>query len=160
LDGHGNVHPPGHVNAMSSDHREVIPLEAQGFEGQGHAVDETAYTVKMDDDEQTAKSEPKKQERKEPVDLIREPGRSLLPFARVQKIIKADKVSSGNTTLVIDSINIKEIPVVAKEATFLISLATEEFIKHLCQAAHHVAQKDKRTTVQHRDIGEIQWQNH
>jgi len=51
--------------------------------------------------------------------------------------------------------NYKELPVIAKEATFLISFATEEFIKHFCQAAHHVAQKDKRLIVHHRDIGEI-----
>jgi len=43
---------------------------------------------------------------------------------------------------------------VAKEATFLISIATEEFIKRLSQAAHHVAQKERRTTVQQKDIGE------
>lgn len=36
--------------------------------------------------------QPKKREKREPVELEREPGKSLLPFARVQKIIKADKV--------------------------------------------------------------------
>lgn len=35
---------------------------------------------------------PKKREKKETVELVREPGKSLLPFARVQKIIKADRV--------------------------------------------------------------------
>ncbi|KAG1767771.1 hypothetical protein EDD22DRAFT_276844 [Suillus occidentalis] len=39
----------------------------------------------------------------------RELGKSILPFSRVQKIIKADK----------------ELPIVARDATFLISLATE-----------------------------------
>jgi len=38
------------------------------------------------------RQEKKKRERKEPVVLVREVGKSLLPFARVQKIIKADKV--------------------------------------------------------------------
>lgn len=35
----------------------------------------------------------KKREKREPVVFIREPGKTLLPFARVQKIIKADKVN-------------------------------------------------------------------
>lgn len=34
----------------------------------------------------------KKREKKEPVEFVREPGKSLFPIARVQKIIKADKV--------------------------------------------------------------------
>ncbi|KAK2459648.1 hypothetical protein APHAL10511_008293 [Amanita phalloides] len=81
----------------------------------------------------------KRRIRKEPVATVREPGRSLLPFARVQKIIKADK----------------EIPIVAKDATFLISLATEEFIKRLCQASQRAAEREKRATVQYRDIATV-----
>jgi DNA polymerase epsilon subunit 4 len=42
---------------------------------------------------------------------------------------------------------------VAKDATFLISLATEEFVKRLCQASQRVAEREKRATVQYRDIG-------
>ncbi|KAJ3735916.1 hypothetical protein DFJ43DRAFT_1055021 [Lentinula guzmanii] len=78
----------------------------------------------------------KKRERKETVPLVRDSGKSLLPFSRVQKIIKADR----------------EIPIIARDATFLISLATEEFIKRLCQAGHKAAEKERRTTVQHKDI--------
>ena len=44
---------------------------------------------------------------------------------------------------------------VAKEAAFLISLATEEFIKRLSEASHHIAHREKRVTVQQRDIGAI-----
>jgi DNA polymerase epsilon subunit 4 len=47
----------------------------------------------------------------------------------------------------------QEIPIVAKDATFLISLATEEFVKRLCQASQRVAEREKRATVQQRDIG-------
>ncbi|KAJ3998800.1 hypothetical protein F5050DRAFT_1741988 [Lentinula boryana] len=78
----------------------------------------------------------KKRERKETVPLVRDSGKSLLPFSRVQKIIKADR----------------EIPIIARDATFLISLAAEEFIKRLCQAGHKAAEKERRTTVQHKDI--------
>jgi len=75
--------------------------------------------------------------RKEPVAKVA--GKSLLPFSRVQKIIRADK----------------EISIIAKDATFLISLATEEFIKRLADASRRVAEREKRTTVQHKDIATI-----
>ncbi|KAI0004500.1 histone-fold-containing protein [Russula compacta] len=71
--------------------------------------------------------------------LVREPGRSLLPISRVQKIMKADK----------------ELPTVSKEAAFLVSLATEEFIKRLSEASHHIAHREKRVTVQQRDIASV-----
>ncbi|KAH8998563.1 histone-fold-containing protein [Lactarius akahatsu] len=73
------------------------------------------------------------------VSLAREPGKSLLPISRVQKIMKADK----------------ELPIVAKEATFLISLATEEFIKRISEASHRIAHREKRVTVQQRDIASV-----
>ncbi|KAH9942903.1 histone-fold-containing protein [Amylocystis lapponica] len=69
----------------------------------------------------------------------REPGKSLLPFSRVQKILKADD----------------EMPMVAREATLSISLATEEFVARFIEAAHRAAQRDKRTTVQHRDVASV-----
>ncbi|KAG9315575.1 hypothetical protein JVU11DRAFT_3211 [Chiua virens] len=72
-------------------------------------------------------------------DPDREPGKSILPFSRVQRIIKADK----------------ELPMVARDATFLISLATEEFIKRLSQACQKLAEREKRTTVQQRDVAGI-----
>ncbi|KZP11306.1 histone-fold-containing protein [Athelia psychrophila] len=81
----------------------------------------------------------KKRERKAPAALEREPGKSLFPFSRVQKIIRADK----------------EMPIVAKEATFLISIATEEFLKRFTQAAQRVAEREKRLTVQARDIAHV-----
>ena len=37
--------------------------------------------------------------------------------------------------------------------TFLISVATEEFIKRLCEAARANALKEKRATVQQKDLG-------
>ena len=88
---------------------------------------------------------------------VRDAGKSLLPFARVQKIIKADKVRKKEREI---SRPIRpladgeqDIPIVAKEAVFLISLATEEFIKRLTDASRRVASGEKRVTVQQRDIG-------
>lgn len=48
----------------------------------------------------------------------------------------------------------QDIPIIARDATFLISLAAEEFIKRLCQAGQKAAEKERRTTVQHKDLGE------
>ncbi|KIJ17937.1 hypothetical protein PAXINDRAFT_167856 [Paxillus involutus ATCC 200175] len=88
------------------------------------------------DDGSTTKKRGKKEG---PVLREREPGKSVLPFSRVQRIIKADK----------------DLPIVAKDATFLISLATEEFIKRLSEACHKIAEREKRTTVQQKDVAGI-----
>ncbi|KAK1226599.1 hypothetical protein PQX77_010415 [Marasmius sp. AFHP31] len=76
---------------------------------------------------------------KQPVQLTRDPGKSLLPFSRVQKIIKADK----------------DIPIIARDATFLISIATEEFVKRLCQEGQRIAERGGRTTVQAKDLATV-----
>ncbi|KAF8574328.1 histone-fold-containing protein, partial [Ramaria rubella] len=73
---------------------------------------------------------------KVPPNADRPPGKSLLPISRVQKIIKADK----------------ELPSCNKEAVFLVSVATEEFVKRLVQAGQQQASREKRTTVQRKDI--------
>ncbi|KAF8558370.1 hypothetical protein OG21DRAFT_1504427 [Imleria badia] len=44
---------------------------------------------------------------------------------------------------------------IARDATFLISLATEEFIKRLSQACQRLAEREKRTTVQQKDVASI-----
>lgn len=63
-------------------------------------------------------------------------GESILPMARVQKIMKADK----------------ELPNVTKEAVHTISVATEEFIKRLSAAAYQQASRERRTMVQYKDV--------
>jgi histone H3/H4 len=40
-----------------------------------------------------------------------------------------------------------------KDATFLISLATEEFITRLSRASQVIADRENRATVQQRDLG-------
>ncbi|KAG8920872.1 hypothetical protein FRC01_000549 [Tulasnella sp. 417] len=66
----------------------------------------------------------------------RVPGTTLLPLARVQKIIKADK----------------EMATTTKEAVFLIAVATEEFIKKLARAGQAQARREGRLTVQQKDL--------
>ncbi|KIM25809.1 hypothetical protein M408DRAFT_330993 [Serendipita vermifera MAFF 305830] len=66
----------------------------------------------------------------------RVPGKSLFPVARVQKILKADTELAG----------------IAKDAVFLVSIATERFIARVSEAAKSQAGREKRTTVQRKDI--------
>lgn len=47
----------------------------------------------------------------------------------------------------------KDIPIMARDATFLISLATEEFIKRICEASRAISERENRTTVQYKDLG-------
>ncbi|KAG8691483.1 hypothetical protein FRC11_002956 [Ceratobasidium sp. 423] len=63
-------------------------------------------------------------------------GESILPMARVQKIMKADK----------------ELPNVTKEAVHTISVATEEFIRRLSSAAFQQANRDRRSMIQYKDV--------
>ncbi|KAA1467355.1 hypothetical protein DENSPDRAFT_832376 [Dentipellis sp. KUC8613] len=76
---------------------------------------------------------------KGPAALVYVPGKSVLPFSRVQKVLKADE----------------ELPTVSREAVFLISKTTEEFIKRFAQAGMRIAQSEKRTTVQYKDMAAL-----
>lgn len=41
----------------------------------------------------------------------------------------------------------------ARDATYLISLAAEEFIRKLAESSQRVAEREKRATVQQKDVG-------
>ncbi|KAG6887254.1 hypothetical protein C0992_013154 [Termitomyces sp. T32_za158] len=119
---------------MAADAELVMETQILGSQETQEQV-----TVVREIDQDVPPLEKRKRVPKEPVTLLRETGKSLLPFSRVQKIIKADK----------------EIPIVAKDATFLISLATEEFIRRLTEAGKMVAERERRATVQHKDIATV-----
>jgi histone H3/H4 len=100
----------------------------------------------------------KRRERRERASLEREGRKLILPFSRVQRALKADRVRIyWKLTLEIDVnclfSSCKDLPIIAKEAVFLISLATEEFIKSFTQATQRLAEKERRATVQPRDVG-------
>ncbi len=63
-------------------------------------------------------------------------GTTVLPIARVQRIIKADP----------------EMENTSKEAVFMIAAATELFIKHLSDAAYTQARLEKRKVLHYRDV--------
>ncbi|KAI4525550.1 hypothetical protein K525DRAFT_191212 [Schizophyllum commune Loenen D] len=102
-------------------------------------IEESAPTEGSAPAEEPADPTGKKKRKAPAPDAEREPGKTLLPFTRVQKIIKADK----------------EIQMIARDATFLISLAAEEFIRRFVQAGQRVAEREKRATVQHRDLATV-----
>ncbi|KAG6903291.1 hypothetical protein C0995_000186 [Termitomyces sp. Mi166 len=126
---------------MSTVDGELIS-QTQNFETMETEVHDSIDQERDEDVPQPKKRAPVQ---KDPLPLVREAGKSLLPFSRVQKIIKADKGLTFG----------QEIPIVAKDATFLISLATEEFIKRLTEAGKMVAEREKRATVQHKDIATV-----
>jgi len=70
--------------------------------------------------------------------IERIPGESLLPSLRLESLIKADGVM-GNLAL-------------SKEGLFILSVATEEFIKRLALGGHRQASVERRTSVDYRDM--------
>ncbi|KAJ7242816.1 hypothetical protein B0H12DRAFT_1221224 [Mycena haematopus] len=94
----------------------------------------------------------KKREKREPPRVERPPGKTLLPLSKVQHIIKADKACAA---LQLGFTLVHDIAIVAKEATFLICCATEEFIKRLGEAAMALAEREKRTTMQYKDMATV-----
>ncbi|KAL6302773.1 hypothetical protein BKA93DRAFT_827078 [Sparassis latifolia] len=66
----------------------------------------------------------------------RVPGHSLIPTERVESIMHADG-SGGH---------------MSKEAMFMLSVATEEFIKRLAGAGYHEASSERRSVVNYHDV--------
>ncbi|KDR82680.1 hypothetical protein GALMADRAFT_220670 [Galerina marginata CBS 339.88] len=68
----------------------------------------------------------------------RVPGHTLLPAVRLENIIQADGVT-GSMAL-------------SKEGLFVLSIATEEFIKRLIQAGHREASAHRRNQINYTDM--------
>ncbi|KXN88145.1 Putative transcription factor C16C4.22 [Leucoagaricus sp. SymC.cos] len=124
--------------ADEDEDEENLPDEDQPAAEETRPAEERTIGEEQPEGEE-AVPEKKKRKKKAPGTQEREPGKSLFPFSRVQKIIKADR----------------EIPLVTKDAVFLIALATEAFIEGLAAAAQRVAEKERRTTVRHQDIATV-----
>ncbi|KAF9242602.1 hypothetical protein BU15DRAFT_60322 [Melanogaster broomeanus] len=68
----------------------------------------------------------------------RAPGTTLFPISKVESIVQADGITS-NLSL-------------SKEAVFVLSIATEEFIKRMAQAGHRQASATRRNIVNYTDM--------
>ncbi|KAL4064861.1 hypothetical protein V8B97DRAFT_1199324 [Scleroderma yunnanense] len=118
---------------MTDDHEDTQSLEIdiEADHQESITINESQTLVAVEQKKKDGAAAPATRER--------EAGKSILPFSRVQKIIKVDK----------------DLPMVARDATVLISLATEEFIKRLAEASQKVAEREKRSTVQHKDVANV-----
>ncbi|KAI0632204.1 hypothetical protein C8Q77DRAFT_1124445 [Trametes polyzona] len=116
--------------------RQVTPAQEETLVSETMQTEESTQGATQAADGQLEPSEAKTKKARAPDTLVREPGKSVLPYSRVQKVLKADK----------------ELVMVQREATFLISRATEEFIARLAEAAQRLAEREMRTTVQEKDI--------
>ncbi|OBZ71651.1 hypothetical protein A0H81_08329 [Grifola frondosa] len=70
---------------------------------------------------------------------VREPGHTLIPAPRLENILYADG-SGGH---------------MSKEAVFMLSIATEEFVRRLTEAGHRRADEDKRSVINYRDVAAV-----
>jgi DNA polymerase epsilon subunit 4 len=66
-------------------------------------------------------------------------GTTLFPLSRVKRIIKADK----------------ELDVMSSEATFLVAVATEYFIKHFMEEGYTKARMERRRIVNYKDMASV-----
>ncbi|KAG8908431.1 hypothetical protein FRB99_006636 [Tulasnella sp. 403] len=66
-------------------------------------------------------------------------GSTLLPLARVQKIMRADKELSNTS----------------KEAVFLVSCATEAFVQRFARSINQQAHRESRLTIQQKDLASV-----
>ncbi|RSH91439.1 hypothetical protein EHS25_009738 [Saitozyma podzolica] len=100
-------------------------------EGEGEEVEEV-------EDDQPKK--PTKRPIKQRQSLAeKQPGTTLFPISRVKRIIKADK----------------DLDMMTGEACFMISVATEYFVKHFMEEGYTKARLDKRRIVNYRDMAAV-----
>ena len=81
---------------------------------------------------------------------------TLSPLCRCpefKKLLKLTRQAKVSFTKAITDCPQKDLPTVAREAAYVISLATEGFIKHLASACHKAAVRENRTTIKRQDIG-------
>ncbi|PFH53899.1 hypothetical protein AMATHDRAFT_702 [Amanita thiersii Skay4041] len=121
-------HPPNDSISPSSSLRDDSEMDAE--------IDQ----LDSDSDQDAIQSLSSK-DKNGPARTERAPGCSLLPTARLENILQADGVT-GNLAL-------------SKEALFVLSIATEEFIKRMAQAGHIHATAQRRNAVQYIDMDTI-----
>ncbi|BEI82840.1 hypothetical protein CcaverHIS002_0307080 [Cutaneotrichosporon cavernicola] len=69
----------------------------------------------------------------------KEVGTTMFPIARVKRIIKSDK----------------DLDMMSAEATFLISVATEYFVKHFMEEGYTKARLEKRRIISYKDMANV-----
>ncbi|KAK7690014.1 hypothetical protein QCA50_006656 [Cerrena zonata] len=129
-----NTHPSiSHLGPSPADDDDT---RAESFETD--ISEEEIDQLDSDSDEDVrmadASSSPKRTRPKMTGERV--PGRSIIPLSRVEGLLEADG----------------EGGYMSKEATYLLTIATEEFIKRLSVAGHRQASGSKRLQVNYRDL--------
>ncbi|KAJ4482140.1 hypothetical protein J3R30DRAFT_3699467 [Lentinula aciculospora] len=70
----------------------------------------------------------------------RAPGTTVMPAVKIENILQADGVTGSLS--------------VSKEGLYLLSIATEEFIKRLAQGGHRQANSGRRNVINYRDMAD------
>ncbi|ORY31650.1 histone-fold-containing protein [Naematelia encephala] len=69
----------------------------------------------------------------------KQPGTTIFPISRIKRIIRADK----------------ELDMMTSEATFMVSVAAEYFIKHFMEEGYTKARLEKRRIVNYKDMAAV-----
>ncbi|KAL5520117.1 hypothetical protein ACEPAG_1777 [Sanghuangporus baumii] len=159
-----------HVNGKDNVYENTTAMEVD--EGGEYSDDTSAETVEVDELDESDYDEPRPQWRPsarllpgfpaeratsaasaaalaKPASVVkkprpkppttRAPGQTIVPMSRIEAILSADAGQSGAHS---------------KEASYLISLATEEFIRRLTRVAHSRSRLDKRSLTTYNDIAD------
>jgi DNA polymerase epsilon subunit 4 len=113
------------------------PMQVDDFEEENEDIDQldSDSEVEVEDDPETTSASVKKGWKK---DGKRTPGQTVIPVNRLDNILHADGVT-GNLSM-------------SKEASYIVSIATEEFIKRMAQAGHRQMSAERRCTVVYADM--------
>ncbi|KAI3622148.1 dna polymerase epsilon p12 subunit (dna polymerase epsilon subunit 4) [Moniliophthora roreri] len=129
---------PPHISRLSSTTSIPTP------EGKGD--DDEVDEVFSDEEEQVdelmsespSEAEDEQEESYKPGEGKRKPGQTLLPQVRIENILQADGVTS-NIAL-------------SKEGFFVLSIATEEFIRRMVQGGLQEAKRQQRNNITYQDM--------
>ncbi|WVN89978.1 uncharacterized protein L203_105208 [Cryptococcus depauperatus CBS 7841] len=69
----------------------------------------------------------------------KQPGTTMFPTSRIKKIVKADR----------------DIDIMSSEATFMVAIAAEYFIKHFMEEGYTKARLEKRKIVNYKDMANV-----
>ncbi|KAL5501498.1 hypothetical protein ACEPAH_8758 [Sanghuangporus vaninii] len=164
-----------HVNGKDSLHENTTGMDVDEGEGDEYSDDTSAGTVEVDELDESDYDEPRPQWRPvtrlppgflaehaaatatasaaaapaKPAPVVKKPrpkppttrvpGQTIVPMSRIEAILSADAGQNGAHS---------------KEASYLISLATEEFVRRLTRVAHSRSRLDKRSLTTYNDIAD------
>ncbi|KAK7058595.1 hypothetical protein VNI00_002231 [Paramarasmius palmivorus] len=130
---------PPHISRLSSSADIPTPDPKDEDEEMDEVISEEEEQVdELVSDESPSEAEDAKDEPYRPGEGKRKPGQTLLPQVRIENILQADGVTS-NLAL-------------SKEGFFILSIATEEFIRRMAQGSLQEARRQQRNNITYQDM--------